>query len=418
MRGRLTIAFPTPEFVTEHHYGGLATYLFKTTKYLNKIGHNSVIFLLSKQNKSTIHEGVKLIYVKHKMSLGFWMLNSCTLFCLNTTLTTLSKSLALKRAISNYNLREKISLIQYSNAQFLSITTPKKIKHCLRLSQFYYEYSKYIYEKPRSFKNIQKIFLERICIRKAQHSIYGPSKLIAEMVEKEIGITVPVIRTPLFKGTKNSLELIENKNPKYLLYFGTLSRSKGVDLIAHIIHNVLNTYPDIHFKFVGRNTNVAIKDDTILSRLNGLLPKIKNSESSTFVDLLISSSLNHANRVEYIPLVEPNTMQEFIKGAYAVVLPSRIDNFPNTLSESLSHGKIVIVADNSSLDEIIINNRSGFVFTNGSHQSLLEAITKVMELPENELVAISNQALIASKSIEPLKVIEKDLINFYSRIIN
>lgn len=417
MEGNITIAFPTPEYVTETHFGGLATYLYKTTKYLNNLGHECIVFLLSNKNEDSVHEGVKLIYVRNKKPFWFWFINFCTGFIFNTTLSTFTKSLALRKAIIKYHKKQRISIIQYSNAQFLSVFPPHSINFCLRLSHFYFEYSKFIYEKPRSWKNIQKIYLEKYCIYKAKNKIYGPSSLITNMVERKMGIKVPVLRTPLFKISNAESKVDILSSSKYFLFYGTLSKSKGVDLIAKVIFDMLNTHKDINFKLVGRDTELEIKDDTIFTRLKLLIFGIQNQNTSTFSDLVIKSSGIYSDRVQYVPLVEPYKMQEIINNAFAIVLPSRIDNFPNTFSEAISNGKIVIVPNNSSLEEIIIHGESGFIFENGSHESLLKNIHHVMNLTDQEQLEISSQAIKTSERIDPRLVIERDLISFYNKIL-
>jgi glycosyltransferase involved in cell wall biosynthesis len=411
---KLTIAFPTPEFVSEETFGGLATYIYKTSIYLKALEHNPIIFLLSDRNEETIYENVSLIRVKQAKQWWFWFINIFTLFLFNPALMILSKSASINNAIRKVHANKSIDIIQYSNAQCFSILAPKSIPHCLRLSQYYYEYSKFIFEKPRSFRNRQKLLIEKLCIIKARNAIYGPSSTIGQHVTERLGIPVKIIRTPYFNLDKKTVLTTLSDEPPFILYFGTLSSSKGVDLIAEIIYNVLEEHKDIRFKFVGRNTKVDLKDNSILRSIKNTFRSQKSNKiSATYLDLLKASAKEHSNRIDYSPVVKPKKMQTILGGACAVVLPSRIDNFPNTLSESLSLGKIVIVPTRSSLDEIVVHLESGFIFNNGDAQSLMHWVSHVLQLSKKEKLIISHGALNVVKSLYPENVILKDLYPFY-----
>lgn len=412
---KLHIAFPTPEYVTEPVYGGLATYLYKTTKYLKELGHEPVVMLLCNENNVVVHEGVTIVKKKISKYWWYWLGNIATFFQLNTILLTFCKSISINKMITNYEHQAKISfdLIQYSNVQFLSSITLRNRLYCLRLSQYYHEYLKYVSKRPKSFKNLQKVYLEKKCIQKSRSYIYSPSKLISSLVEKELKIEVPVIRTPFFKYAKKTYERKISNQP-YMLYFGTLTMSKGVDLFADIIFDILDSHKDIHLKLVGRDTPIQLHRFKI-PFFNKLFTE--KLIESTYSQLIIKSAGTYSNRVQHYPIMKQRDLQQVIQQAHLVILPSRIDNFPNTLSESLSLGKVVIVANNSSLDELISHEESGFIFQNGSSQDLKNTIKRVLELDKKSLSAISKRASSIVEQISPRIVIERDLINFYNAII-
>lgn len=414
----MVIAFPTPEYVTNKEFGGLATYLYKTSKYLKELNHKPVIFLLTNSEGKFEYEGVEIVKIKRKKYWWFWLVNALTLFTVNSSLLILNNSWAIRSALEAYNRFNKISIIQYSNAQFLSIVRPVGIPHCLRLSQYYKEYSNYVNARPRSFKNRQKHLIERICIKQSKNSVYGPSSLIGKMVTDKLKIHVKLIRTPFFNISKNTSDKFVDTDNRTLLYFGTLSYSKGVDLFAQILPDILKEYPNINVRFVGRDTPLVIKDTSIMYKLfEILLFKTRSPlKAKMFSDLIREQTKEYSDRVSFSSVVKPKEMQSILNDSDVIILPSRIDNFPNTLSESLSAGKVVVVPSNSSLDELISNGKNGFVFKNGNSKDLVKKIKVALNLSESENKIIRQNASESVKVLYPDNVVKGDLLSFYHKI--
>lgn len=415
----MIIAFPSPEYVTNKEFGGLATYLYKTSKYLKDLNHRPVIFLLTNTAGNIEYEGVEIVRVMKKKYWWFWFANVLTFFVFNSSLLILNNSWAIRSALTRYNKTDKISIIQYSNAQFLSILRPSGIPHCLRLSHYYKVYSKYVNSRPASFKNRQKHFIEKICISNSKGAIYGPSSLIGNIVSLDLKVKVKLIRTPFFNITSGTTHERVEAEQKSLLYFGTLSYSKGVDLFAETLPQILKKYRSVTVRFVGRDTPLVIKDTSITQKLLKLFIKYRNSENvKMFSDFIREQTHDFSDRVSFSPVVKPKKMQEIISDSDIIVLPSRIDNFPNTLSESLSAGKIVIAPTNSSLDEIISDGKNGFVFENGNSSDLAIKIEHALNLSMSEAMNIRKNASKSVAELYPSRVIKGELLNFYNLVIN
>ena len=99
-----------------------------------------------------------------------------------------------------------------------------------------------------------------------------------------------------------------------------------------------------------------------------------------------------------------------------VVLPSRIDNYPNTCLEAQALGKIVIGPRGSSLEEMIIDGETGFLSTPGSVESLVAVIQGGLSLSEKALKRLE-------ENISHLNQIRKNndqisaLIRLYQRTV-
>lgn len=130
-------------------------------------------------------------------------------------------------------------------------------------------------------------------------------------------------------GSKGGL----GKSQDYLLYFGRLAPEKGVDLIISALSGTKQ-----HLKIAGEG------------------PAEKTLKEQ-------SRKLGLSKQIEFLGFQTGATLKQLIKGARAVIIPSRwLENMPLNLLESLSHGKTVIAAAIGGIPEIIQDKKNGFLF--------------------------------------------------------
>ena len=402
----MRIGFVTSEFVTSDHYGGLGTYLYKTCSYLKNVGYQPVVIVFGDKDESYLYEEIEVHAVTRKMEILFWILNGLLLFTLNTSLRIYFSSKRINKRLKKLNKQVKFDIVQYSNAQFLSLTSPTNIKTVLRLSHYYREYFKYIYSDPNSWKNIQKKAIEHVILHKHKGHIIGPSKTINKIVKKNTGLDVTHV--PSSFPPKPVVEIGEIAQKSTILYFGTYSFSKGSDLLIKVIPKVLEEHPDWSFVSAGRDT--SLKQPYSYGFLNKIL---KGKFKMTYTQKLKQSLSRFGDRVQIEQKLPYSKIAQLLHQSKIVVLPSRIDNSPNTLTEALSLNKIVIASENSSLDELIEDGENGFLFRNGDSQSFLEVVSKVIDGVESYNLQIQNKFV----NSEPNQNVE-NLLMFYNSIQN
>ena len=76
------------------------------------------------------------------------------------------------------------------------------------------------------------------------------------------------------------------------------------------------------------------------------------------------------------PLLRP-AMQTVLRRADVAVLPSQVDNLPNTVIESLSLGIPVLGSRGASIDELVEEGRSGHLVAFGDVQALANALIRM-----------------------------------------
>jgi len=207
-------------------------------------------------------------------------------------------------------------------------------------------------------------------------ALYAPSRVAAEYFAREIQRNVPVIKTPMFDmGYKEPVENTKLQKP-FLLFFGGLLGRKGAHILAEALHVVFKENDSINAVFVaGRITN---------SPITGMK-----------MDEYIQKTLSeHPNRFQILGPLQKPELNRIIMDSDFVVLPSIMDNLPNTVLEAMFLKKVVIgtKGEKSSIDEIIEDGRDGFLAEAGDRASLIKTIQKVLLLSEKEKEMIGNNA--------------------------
>jgi glycosyltransferase involved in cell wall biosynthesis len=147
----------------------------------------------------------------------------------------------------------------------------------------------------------------------------------------------------------NKSELIE------FGYIGRLDYSKGVDVLLRVIAKLKTSYPNIKLKIAGKGA----EDKT----LRQLAKDLGIVEQVNFIGWLT----NYAD------------VKEFIKDAYALVVPSRLDNFPTVVLEALACKTVVIASNVGGIPDMVVNEQGGYLFENENEEELQTVMSKLIE---------------------------------------
>jgi glycosyltransferase involved in cell wall biosynthesis len=97
-------------------------------------------------------------------------------------------------------------------------------------------------------------------------------------------------------------------------------------------------------------------------------------------------------------------------------MPSRVDNYPNACLESLYFGIPVIGTQNSSLEEMIEDKKTGFLAQNGDVNSLHTSIVEMLEMtPERYKEMKKDIQFQIQKNLDEDRI--GQLIEFYGKVI-
>lgn len=163
----------------------------------------------------------------------------------------------------------------------------------------------------------------------------------------------------LYNFTSSSI-LYEFIKGEYLLYYGRLSKEKG---IVNLISAVKNTKSKL--KIVGDGP----QKEEILHEING------------------------CEGIEYLGFKSGLELKELIERCSYVVVPSEwYENNPMTIVEAFSLGKPVIGAKIGGIPELV-SDETGVIFESGNVLDLSDAISSAINLDINEYKRISKNCL-------------------------
>lgn len=238
------------------------------------------------------------------------------------------------------------------NGKYINCIKKKCVKNSFVKSYLAYKEAKY----NRNLKTYEKIDLF------ITPSNFYRDKLIQYGFNED---KVKYIPNPLAFSYK--FELC-NHDDGYLLYFGRLSREKGVITL-------IDSMKDVDYKLYIVGTGPLE---------NELKEHAKNNPNIEFKGFQTGESL-----------------QNFIKNSRCVILPSEwYENGPYSAMEAMGKGKPLIVSNMGGLPELVEDGKNGYIYD--TNEKLTEAIKKIIELSSEKYKEFCTKSLsIAKDKFEP-----------------
>lgn len=396
------ILFVTYEFVTEKKpCGGLGHYLANISSILADNGHQVTILVLTNHN-STFRwkNNIDVVtYVHNHISRKNRLGEYVEYFTRVNITERINRSLTVNDKINEMSRKHNIDIVQYcGDSKMLVWHRIKRIPSVVRLSSFgpWRDMASRLGTDMEDLSWLDtwesRIFL--YSLTKAD-AIFAPSKFVARTVESKLKKNVKVIESPCIINddiviSYGDKELI---GEKYFLFYGRICVLKGIYVIKETIYEILEKNREFLFVFAGAE------------ELKNTMQGIKRAAGE------------HQDRVIYLgDIRDSNRLYSIIKNAYACVLPSRADNLPNTCIEAMGLGKIVIGTYGASFEQLIRNKQNGLLIKRDSPRALMKAINYLMEMTEEERLAMGQKARERVEQMSPDKIYTQ-LISFYQETI-
>jgi glycosyltransferase involved in cell wall biosynthesis len=404
----MKIAFITAEYPTaEKPQGGLATYLQKTARNLVKNGNEVTIFFLSSRDRLWEDDNIKIHEIENKQYGKYFFSKIPVLRILYWLIIDLIAEKKIEKKFLKINKISKFNILQVPiipNGEalgFFLLNNKVCVPVVCRFS-FYPPLYFNILNKTQIINYVKHWFT----LYKIKNSVanFSPCYFMAEKIYSETKVMPDVIYSPiddmeLLIDIDCSIKPVEEYN--YLIYYNQFDLFKGIDLIADIANSLLDEYKNLAFIFAGKDTGVGLK-------------KSQYSCWKNFIKAKCDS--NYHNRLIFYPPLSKEQLFPLIKNAEAVLIPSRADNYPNACLEALMVGTPVIGTYNSSLEEMIIDGKTGFLATNSDASSLKNSIERLLTLSVDERLKMKKNII---EYLEKVRSEDRtgQLVRFYEAAI-
>lgn len=352
------IAFVTPELIKGDtlYPGGLSTYTFNTAKALMQRGHFVTIFLAGTSDRVFDFMGLRVVERRPRIPWFLKPVNMLLSRWLSDGLDRCWSSLTINNTLNEYITKERIDVVHYTNWKAIGLF---RVAHpsLLRISSY-----DTLWDNNPANQHLGKRFvhwLEKKSIRRFEH-IIGPGDYLAQHIEKDLRLKHPIELIP----TPVSININQTRQPKNteqvrkkILYAGTVSQIKGAELMFALIRQYLGSYQDTEFVVAGKAGVVRGK---------------------SCKQELESMAREFTGIFTYHPHLDRSRLQIEYADADLVIIPSLIDNFPNTALEAMSNGTMVLASDTASLGSLLKDGQNGFVMHGRDVKKWIEKIRHIL----------------------------------------
>lgn len=401
------IAFLTSEFSTpdQAKTGGLGTYLWNQAKLLSDKGIGVVIYQPSFRDSEVFYFGKKIVFREFILPpfkptiiqmLAHFFIKRTKKYSLVHYLKLKSNARNINSFLENELRDNPVDLIQFVNLNGLGYYPVLTIPNIIRISSLSNLYNQF----GRGYYGLRsEIIQAQIKIEEESYKnaicIVGPSTFSLNQIKPnpfqlKLRLPTPIglqVDSRRYKKLDQTLKIG---------YFGNIDYRKGVDLLIDAI--------------------LRLKLDTCQLFLCGRL-NFDNEENIKIKDQVLSESFIH-----YSDSLPKGDLFELMKEMDLIILPSRVDNCPNTLLESLAMGKIVIGPNAWGFEEVVKNGVNGLLFESGSLSSLIDSIKYFLNLSHEKRREIQENAFLSAteytgEKLSPKIVdIYKQCIEHYNRV--
>lgn len=346
------IIFASAFFIDDDRCGlsGMPEYVYKMSTYMKKRGHDVAIVAGYSYDREWVYKGIQVY-------------NYETAFNLEDSKTTVisarivEREMHLQRKLKEINSNAPIDIVQYAGFSGVGFGHSLKCPAIVRLST----YSKCVYREHDLMKGKCNTysFWERLSGKKCT-GVIGPSKRIADIFAKDIERSVTLMETPFPEIDKSKWDykpfskLLAGK--EYLLFSSSATFDKGFSVLVDALPIVLSRYENLHMVIAGWNS-VTDGYDAVRT-LKAKTSKFKGR-------VLCLGGLSH------------DTLFPIIDNAKALLVPSIADNFPNIALEAISLKTFVIGTREAGLEQIILDDKNGYLIDAGNSKQLIDAIDKL-----------------------------------------
>lgn len=229
----------------------------------------------------------------------------------------------------------------------------------------------------------------------AADALISPTKFLVTEIEKHISLQqkdINIIANPYQITTA----LNPGFEPKKIIYYGKLSPQKGSFKLLEYFSTLWNKGFKYSLHIIGGMDIVYHPEMKTMGQL------VKEKYSKFLQD----------GRLQLHGKIKPSQIENFIKDAHVIIVPSIVDNMPYVVMEAMSIGKIVLVSKQGGQQEMIEEGISGFLFDHDEPSTFENKLLLILGLTTEEIVTIGNNARERIKNLYSFITVAKSKVKF------
>ncbi len=220
--------------------------------------------------------------------------------------------------------------------------------------------------------------MEKFCIRAAD-ALLSPSHFLTEQTRQTVGATpeIATIPYPMLLEDRDSASVAETILPGDIVYVGRLELRKGILQTIAACESLWKRGAQFRLTLIGGDT---------LFRPRGMMMSayLRQRYGHWIASglLMLPGPLAHAD------------VQQRLRSAWAVLVPSLWENFPNSCIEAMNAGQVVLASQRGGQAEMIGNPQemNGFLFDWDIPGDFERQLEHILSLSITERVAIGIRA--------------------------
>lgn len=362
---KLRVAFLTPEYDRFAKHSGLGAYVGRIADAFASSGHYVRVLTTGNEAYEFVQEnGVQVEVVPRNPLKVLQLFGSIARRILDPSqlqnvIARIETAYSLAKALRrNESSDGQFDIVQSSSYSFTGLFVRRRKDRChlVRIGSdrsVWHEADDKAVELPLRLESL----LERINIRRANIA-YAPSKWLADHCQLKCRRTVVVVRPPMpnahFNEHASSTET-DSHHERFLIHFGVIGSRKGSDFVIQALKLAVQKEPGIRMIWAGWEK--------------------KDGE----IERILQSLGSNRHNVCFVGKLDREELLSLVARADASVLPSRVDNLPNTAIESLRCGTPVITFQRNGVDELIDVGRNGDAVAFGDSNALAKLMVEVWQ---------------------------------------
>lgn len=373
--------------------GGLQNYVLRIAQTLSSLGEEVWVVCQSKNLLGHYDFPVRNIQVSYKEKKLIQIIQSITFHKIDNSLTLLLNAWATRRECKKI---QNVDFIQSPNYRLMGLFVDhKKTNLVVRASSYRPVWTEETEPSPDTKLNS---WLEKKFFKRADY-IFAPSHHLAVMLQTILNKPVDVLPSPAPEISRIDDESWYSENlagKKYILYFGTILRRKGLFILAEAMKLVWAKQPEVILVLTGPDQ--VVNQMSNYQRFNEIIGPNQDK-------LIYTSNLNHE---KLFPV---------IRNSFFTVSPSIEDNCPNSMLEAMALGKVVLGTYDSGMDEFYPELCKQLLVPKGDANALAEKILWLWKMPQAEIDLLGKQSkLFVETNHNPTRC-AKELITYYHDLL-